>query len=407
VNNIIRIAVFEIQQMVRRGSFWFVFFAVPALALCFSAVVLGHSQHFGHGNRGTPEVGIVDESLLIEPAQAQLYARQLQIFSNRAKAFDALKKGQIESFYLIPNTYLSGGQIICYLRTEQPFKRVPSEIDSSAASLLRLALSGGNVLTDRIPLYRSPLRPRLIYVHNSSQKDGGEESERIGRIATPVLLLIMFFSVVLFSSGYLLNSINIERQNKILESLCARVSPGSLIVGKWLSVVLVSISQQVIYAGLVLWKTPALGIVPIRADRLIIVVIELLLGYSLISLSTLVVGLVSRAGQDGTQFGIVILMALSAPILIVFASQWDNGLPWILSVLPFTSPVAMLLRLCLSDVPSADVVLSLSTTSIAIVAVMLIGRRAVKSALGSYADPIFARSWRSYLRVKATIGTLH
>jgi len=312
MNTVICMLAFEIRQIVRRGSFWFGFFAIPALALFFCMVILGNSFRLGQKPPTAPRIGIVDESSLTSPAQRAVYTSQLRVFPDRSNAIEALEKKRITLFYLIPRNYLSCGQVVCYLASQQPFRTVSPGAENAVSSLLRLALSGGLVSTDRTQLYQNPLRPRLVFVHDSTQKDGGEESERARRIAAPALLMVMFFSVVMFSGGYLLNSVDIERQNKVFESLCARVSPISLILGKWLSIVFISVAQQVAYVGLVVWQAARLGMLPIKPDRLAMAIIELLLGYALISLSTLVVGLVTRAGQDSTQLGLAVLRSLCA-----------------------------------------------------------------------------------------------
>jgi ABC-2 type transport system permease protein len=388
MTTIIQILIFEIRQFVRRGSFWFGFFAIPALSVFLSVVVLGNTFSHSPNAPTLSTVGIIDESSLMSPAQMALYAQQLRIFTDRSSAIQALAKGQITRFYLVPRTYLSDGHVFCYLASQQPFKTGSPKSETSISNLLRLAISGGLVSGPRAELYQNPLHVHIIYVHDSIQTDGGG-SDGASRITTPALLTIMFCSVVLFSGGYLLNSVNIERQNKVFESLCARVSPVSLILGKWLSIGLISVTQQVVYVAFVIWQARHLGIQPIESRRLAMAVTELVLGYALISLSTLVIGLVTKAGQDSTQLGLAAMMILVAPVLIVLAPRWDSGLPRILSICPFTAPVAMLLRICFTDVPASDIVLSLSATIIATAGVMIVGCAVLRSSATGGAGLVF------------------
>ena len=360
MRSIVRIAGFEIRQFLRRGSFWAGFFGIPLISLILGVTLFGVS--LPQGGAPPARFGVVDEATILQGADLGIYAGRAVRYEGRNEASAALAKREIELFYVVPRDYRATGTVLCFLSDRGPLRPVPAAASSILAGLLRLGISRGNVAPGEMKLFANPVHARIFRVSRKGTVDSGDESERGRKLALPILMIVMFVSTVLFSSTYLLNSVSVEKQNRVFELLIVRVPLPQLIAGKLAGIAVVCVSQQIFYAAGLIWTAASLGAAPMPWATLAPALLGLVLGYLFISLGVLVAGMLANVGRDNTQLTLILVMTVALPVVMVFAPDWNSGLPRAMSIFPLTSPMAMLLRICFSDVPASDLLCSFAAS---------------------------------------------
>ena len=89
------------------------------------------------------------------------------------------------------------------------------------------------------------------------------------------------------------------------------------------------------------------------------------------------VGALSQSMQEGPQFTVVFVLPAMVPLWFtsVFATDPDGSLAVALSVLPIVSPLAMVQRLAITEVPALEIVLSLALMCAAVLAMFWLAGR--------------------------------
>lgn len=75
----------------------------------------------------------------------------------------------------------------------------------------------------------------------------GSESVGFTRFIVPGIIAAMFIVILMFSIGYILTSIADEKENRSMEMALTYVNPRTLIIGKLISVVLITLTQLVFF----------------------------------------------------------------------------------------------------------------------------------------------------------------
>ena len=184
--------------------------------------------------------------------------------------------------------------------------------------------------------------------------------DRAGRRTTAAVgtALIALFSIVY--GAWMLDGVLEEKSSRVVELLLTTVKPSQLLRGKVAGIGLVALLQ-----GLLLTAT-ALGAAglfaagaPLRDNKPLVLGILgwFLLGYCCYGSAFALAAAVSRRHAEGQAASFVVLApllagaAVAAPTLV---GQQPDGLLRVLSMVPFTSPVAMPAREALERVPAGQ-----------------------------------------------------
>jgi ABC-2 type transport system permease protein len=196
-----------------------------------------------------------------------------------------------------------------------------------------------------------------------------------------VTLAIM---VPLFTSGsYLLMSLAEEKSHRVVEILLSALRPRDLLAGKLLGLGALTLVQYLIWGALGVVGTTLLGRGPtdlLGAIRLEGVEVFLILAFALggyILYAGLMAGIGAMAPdlEGGRTWVFVITLPMMLPIYLWPAIVESPGgmLATALSLIPFSSPVAMLMRMMSAMVPAWQIAFSLLLlmgTAVGLVALM-------------------------------------
>jgi ABC-2 type transport system permease protein len=229
---------------------------------------------------------------------------------------------------------------------------------------------------------------------DSKKISGGKET---GESAGQSFALAYFMGIILYMS-ILLYGINVmssvleEKTTKIVEVLVSSLRPFQLLLGKVLGVGAVSIFQFVIWGvstRLILSQRrhlPGGGVndaggffqMPhVTANTAVVFGLYFLGGFLLYSAMFSAVGAMSSNEQEARQAQQPVVMLLVASFISMFAMLNDpaSTLSVTLSMIPFSSPIAMPVRWAAGNLPLSEVAMSLGILFVSIIGVTWVAAR--------------------------------
>lgn len=351
----------EIVNTVTRRSFQLAVLGIPLISfLVFFGVSFIQRRSpqtvtsvFGYGQApsGLPE-GYVDESGLIRELPHNISPDALQAYPDEAAARQALQSGDIRSFYVVPEDYLQTGDIISVRPDFNPLSAFDQAFTIQDA--LRYNLLGGDEHLAGMVQY--PLDLKITVLRASTQRDVDNPLA----FFLPYAVTMLYYIGILTSASYLLSSIAKEKENRVLEVLLLSTRPEQLLTGKFFALGLVGMLQNVLWVGtgLVLLRLSGSTFHVPQSFQLPISflfwgVIFFLLGYGLYASQMAGIGALVPNLREASQATIVVIFPMIVPLFfITVLIEEPNGLlATALSLIPWTAPVTMMLRLASTSVP--------------------------------------------------------
>ncbi len=306
-------------------------------------------------------VGLVDQAAVISPT-ATVPREPVEIirFETADQADQALAQGDIQAYYHLPSHYWRTGTVA--IRYEVP----PSQmVDRMVSNWIEAQLES------RVPaelLTRLQEGPEFSHLGLSDQSSAFSKANMVEAFA--IFLVIYFVRLVgTFTANFVLESIVNEAEDRTLEILITTVSPLTFISGKLLGLVAVGLTQVGTWLaaalGLALVVTGWVGVKllePVWAwEHLGLTLSVLTAAYLLDQIVAAALGLVRVTGGAGNLiFNLVnLVIGLSLIYAIYFVPRHPHTpISVIASLVPFTAPVVLLIRVVVSEVPVWQVVLS-------------------------------------------------
>jgi ABC-2 type transport system permease protein len=368
MNKILAVALREFRQKVRNRGFLLTSIATPLILLVLWAV--------GSFTGGAPEVvlqelsqieppdrpvGYVDEAGLIESIPDPVPADLFRSYPNVDAAEAALQAGEIEAYYRVPAGYRQTGRVY---RISPELAIAPADSQLFGWVLIGNLLGGGTA--PQIARVRQPFNaPAPEYIDLTR---GGEPASGDGFNVLPFLVTVAII-VPLFTSGsYLFQSLVQEKDNRIMEMLLSSLRPPQLLAGKLLGLGALTVVQYAIWmllAGLVLSLTgqdlsALLSGISLSANELLWAIPFALGGFLLYAALMAGIGALSSDVEGSRAWVFVLTLPMMLPIWFwaLIASDPNGPLATALSLIPFSAPVAMLMRMTSTTVPLWQLALS-------------------------------------------------
>jgi ABC-2 type transport system permease protein len=185
----------------------------------------------------------------------------------------------------------------------------------------------------------------------------------------PFLVSIVIM-VPLFTNGaYLFQSLAQEKSNRVMEILLVSLRPRQLFTGKLLGLGVLTLVQYVTWAflgfvGLMIMGRDVSGLlsrINLSGGEGVLAVLFALGGYILYAALMSGVGALTRDVEDSRAWIFVVSLPMTIPIYLwmVIAGAPNGPLAVALSLIPFSAPVAMLMRMTSTTVPAWQIAVSL------------------------------------------------
>jgi len=379
MNKIMLVLRNEFRAVVMRPSFYLTLVLLPLIVfiiLTVAGILQRNESDFSLEQFFTPAAapsmeGFVDLSGILEtlPPGAE---QQLIPYDSEQAALAALESGEIGGYYLIGGDYLENGSVE-YVQREY---NLLSGMERSGA-ITRLL--NYNLLKDQPALYQrisgslNIRKEQLAAAGEAGPEESPaapvpqEEENPFTSFTVPYVVMMIFYIVILTSSSLLLNSVNTEKQNRVIEILMTSVTPHELLAGKIIALGLVGLLQTTFWTGtgllLLRYSGRTLNLQNVNAvspTLLLWGVIFFLLGYAVYASLMAGLGALVPNIREASQVTTIIILPMIIPLMMISAllDKPNGGLATGLSLFPLTAPTTMMLRLSAGQVPLWQTLLS-------------------------------------------------
>jgi ABC-2 type transport system permease protein len=391
---------------VRRPGFLFGVFGVPLLTIVIWAVVALIFTEAETNLDSVAQVAYVDEAgVLANPISLQDDPNLFTAYPDEASARAALDAQEISAYFLLAENYLRTGnvQLVAYGGT-------PEELQDRFVDFLRINLARGTGNDIALERLQSPVDLRV-------------RTEENGRILTEASLPTLIFMPMIFAlifmlsanvtSGYLMGGIVEERTNRIIEILVTSLRPMQLLLGKVIGLGALGLFQIVIWLGAGLLvisggqSIPFLAGITFPIDMAIVFLLYFLISYFLLASLMSCVGVIANSDQESRQFAGYVSLIFVIPFFFFSALiEEPNGTTSIiLSMIPLTAPISMLMRMGFTAVPVWQIALSLGILFVTMLIVVWLSARIFRWGLLLYGKRLTPREmWRA-IRSKPEMAT--
>lgn len=322
--------------------------------------LVGANQPGAIGDPGPVALVVVPETAVdLSPGQAVVPRLALL---TRAEAEAAGAAGTIPAWYVVPAGWPADPRVLRYSvpALDVGFASAQRELAEvrSLEAVLRYALIAeaglGRDAQARI------VAPALVEARTA---DGGAVSE-IGTAATflvPFAFALLFVVAIFVTSGYLLQSVTEEKENRVVEIVLSSVPSLPLMAGKLLGLGAAGLTQVCVWAGFALLAVPfaadRLGGIPDLAPDPVTLTLALLyfvLGYLAFGAVFAAIGALAPGSREAQQYSGFLGFFAVVPLVLsgVLLGATSSPLAWALALFPLTAPATMLQVLALApEVP--------------------------------------------------------
>ena len=428
------VAWFEFSSTVTRKGYLISTFGMPLFLLLYGAVATIPGMMAGKGEGQTVKTyGVVDHSGLLgldeerqvsvldlpdnaRAALGVLGERSQEVlawgnavfvpFDTLDPAREALRDGQIQGIYKLDRDYLETGKVVRYRTGTVKFSMSDSSASGSFEKLIRASLLEG-----RLPEEVRTRLDDLIAVNEvlTLDEEGNEApldmASMIARFAIPALISFLLFLSLMMTSGFLMQGMAAEKENKVVEVILASANPDEILLGKLLGLGVAGLLQVAVWSAMVFAGVLVVGffvaLAGVQFPWMTLVVGILYFVVTYFFLGSLILASSSLGGtlKESQQFSMIWTLLPVAPMFVMpLLLQAPNG--WLargLTWFPFTSVVTLLLRLTMApkEVPWIDLIGPFFVLLISIwFAIRLGGRLFRVGLLLSGARPSVKELWR-------------
>ena len=306
----------------------------------------------------------------------------------------ALLASDIRQLFIIPQDYLSTG-LVREVRLETSGIPSASAGSPSTTPLGRFLLANlfADVASDRAERALLPYQLQTLEIDQTGAPVTDEVN--FGQLGFFIVIGALLITSIFMTSGYLLQGLSDEKENRVMEVLLSSVKPEQLLLGKLFGLGAAGLFQMFIWAVTGVVFVIVLGtMVDIPADvtllpsvdALVIALIYFLLGYFFFGTLMAALGAITTTQREANQVTFLIVMPGVAPLWFLQAllENPDGTLATVLSFIPFTAPVVSLIRLGLGSMGWLHLVLSIAILAASVALAMFITARLFRAYLLMY-----------------------
>jgi ABC-2 type transport system permease protein len=375
-------------------------------------VILGISSLAAQGSVGGPTgpILVVNESSV--PMTPDTGLTPNVVLVDRATADASLTSHLTSTYFLIPSSWpddptikqvslgtASGGSPIEALSRQQSSQ-------GEVQLLTRVSLLKASGLPDDV------LVALLTPVQFDAVTTAGEpvsEADVAASFFLPYAFTLIFILSIFITSGYLLQSVTEEKENRVVEIILSSIPALPLMAGKVLGLGAAGLTQVAIWVLTALIALPLANAqfsinLSIPITTVIVAFVFFTLGYLSYGAIFAAIGALAPGAREGQQYGSFFGILAVIPLIFssVFLTDLSSPIVLVLCLFPLTAPAAMLEVLALSPSPPWPLIIVSLIVQVlfVVVAVVASGRifRAtvllygVRPSARRIVDAVFARS---------------
>lgn len=306
---------------------------------------------------------------------------QIRYYPTQQAGKDAVDNDDIDVLYVIEPDYVTSGEVSGYMAG---FSIEGATTDQWIEDYILASLLYNTDPATYEQLYLRLRDPAVVSEHilgsSGAATEQNEDQNFILIYGFGILLVMSLF----WGGGYVMQSVVQEKESRVIEIILSSVRPYALLTGKILAMGLLSIIQVGMLIGSFLFiatqagdVVSALEDVEIKATTLALVGVYFVLGFLFFGSLMAALGAIGTSMRDSQNYVTIITLPAMIPffLLTMFAEEPNGTFAKVLSLIPITAPLSMVMRLAVTDVPALDLVLSLVILVLGVVgAIWLAGR---------------------------------
>ncbi|MDD5189843.1 MAG: ABC transporter permease [Dehalococcoidales bacterium] len=391
----------EFLTMVKRKGFIIMTLIVPVIALIGLLAARVIPTIINSSTPTVQNIGYIDHVGSFTKNESQ-GALTLVKYGTEDEAKAALLNKDIVEYLVIPSDYISSGLIQRYgLKNEIEMSGIGQ---TTIRDFLLANLLQGNT-PEVIARAKAPMN-----IVSTTLTGTGEVAKQQGGISAMILaylFAILLLMSIFSSSGYLLQGLGEEKENRVMEILLSSVSSGQLLVGKVIGLGAGGLLQIVIWmvsAGFIMKLaldnfSTYIGVLNITPEFLVVGLIYFILGYLLVAVSMAGAGAIAPTAREGQQMSVLFTLPVIVPIyfMALIMEHPENVVVKILTFIPITSPITVMMRLGLSEIPVWELAVSIVLMILSIIGCFILAGKLFRTYLLMYGKrPDLKEVFRSF-----------
>ncbi|MGB8330004.1 MAG: ABC transporter permease [Polyangiales bacterium] len=365
IQRVAAVARFELVSVVKRWSYLIATFGLPLFLAAVSATVLGAQTYFltqraeQSAEFGlVDEAGVVDRSVFEDRDGARVWtanASDVWLYEDLPAAIADLESGRLRALYVVEKNYLASGEVRAIQSEKTPLLSMRgTTVEPLLRSLLRRSLVEGRLeanVQERVlsPAYfiRSRLGP-----DGDTVTDVDEALDLLVRTTIPLFLGVLLLTALLSASGYLVQTVSTDKESKIVEVLLSSVTPEEILAGKLFGLGAAGLVQFAVWSSMLVFvaltaSAALAAVVSVPWGALSVAPVLFVLGYLFLGslmLATAALG-ANAAESQKLSMGWAVLAILPLMVLVILLDEPHGVLGQVMTWIPFTSPLTVIIRL--------------------------------------------------------------
>ena len=303
-----------------------------------------------------------------------------------------LNARELDGYIILPPDFLNNGKAEFFTRNAGDLVSQGRLMSALNRSARQQRLIDANVdTTTRQNLFK-PVDLQAVRIGAGRQeRDSGESFALVFGVG-----LVMYIAILMYGQ-IILGAVIEEKETRIAEILFSSVKPFTLMMGKLVGVSLVALTQFAIwglafsafalYGASVLAASGVRGSIPsIPFTHYIFFGLFFLLGYFIYGTIYALVGSMVTTAQEGGQLAVPIILILVVSFYLFYpvSRSPDSTFSFWVSMIPFTAPVSMLVRIVTQTPPFWQIALSLLIGFSSVLAIMWVTARIYRVGMLMY-----------------------
>jgi ABC-2 type transport system permease protein len=339
-------------------------------------------------------VGFIDQSGMfsdLKPKDPSTSLFDVEVkylpYTDKAQADADLQSKKIQAYYVIAGDYGQTGK----------------------AQLVYLVKPGNSILTNFENLIRQKLvasQPTVVLQrlnngsHLTIESADGTRRLNEGDWFNLALLFcsgILFIVIVFTSSGYLMQSLVEEKENRTMEIIVTSISPEQLMAGKVLGNLSVGLTQLLVWLGCIViailigrQSIDWMQNIEISKETIQIFVLIMLPGFVMVAGLMAMLGATVTEAREAQQWTSLISLPVVAPYWLFgpISGNPNSSLSVGLSLFPLTAPVTLSIRMAIAIIPIWQIILSSVILSLCAIGAIWLAARAFRFGMIRYGKKV-------------------
>lgn len=351
---------FEILRTLKKQSFWLSILLPPIIIAIISGIMVfsnkASSDQLKQLASGSDRIVIIDQSGKVSKEAFQ-GEHAFTKATDKDSAISDVKHGHKDAVIFIPKQ-VGEQPVEVYAKDENIFNN--NRYETMAQQLLKSSVNSKIDAADQ-QIIAGKLQTNSTFYRNGHQYDP------IGSMIIPAAFLILLYIVLMTFVNPILTSTSEEKENRVTEMILTTIQPRTLIFGKILSIVILAAMQIIIMTlmtivtYLVLDKTAGVPLdmvkhIQIEPVRIAMSALISIAGFAFFAGLVIAVGAAVPTAKEAGSFLGVLMTLFYVPLyfIMLIISTPDALLVRIISLVPLTSPMPLLIRNATGNLPLGE-----------------------------------------------------